>query len=245
MSCENSATCENVSRAKSPLKIAVAISLAIAAGTMLSTVDISAFETIASGHWLTGAFEEVQQRNTAAITSLERKAESFSRDLDFVVSRVGAAMRRNEDKSFDRFVQLYAEIAELKDKIALIQTARVTPPRAADPLLGGAEKRPDTSAEVSGLRTSLHELSNAHTGAVAAITRRLDRIEVMVGLSTDVTSSIADPLELKQARRRAIAKARKALPEPQVETTAERGHLFNVKPLTRQGMPLRLSRLAN
>jgi hypothetical protein len=249
MSCEKSATCPSHTRAKSPLKIALAISVAIAAGTVASTLDASIFETILNGRFLTGAFAEAQEHQAAAIASLERKTENFAKDLDFVASRVGTSMRRNEDQTFDRFAQLDAEVAELKNKITLIQTANVAP-RTADPLLGGSEKRSDSSAEVAGLRTSLHELSSAHTGAVAAITRRLDRIEVMVGLSTDVVSSVANQLELRRSRRKAIAKLRKPVPVPQAEAAAdgnhpERGHLFNVKPIGRQGTPLRVSKLAN
>jgi hypothetical protein len=110
---------------------------------------------------------------------------------------------------------------------------------------------------VTGLRTSLHDLSAAHTGAVAAITRRLDRIEVMVGLATDMTSSVADPAAQKARRAVAVTKQAKKPTPPVVETDSpipasapaasvarpERGHLFNVKPLSHQGAPLRISRL--
>ena len=61
---------------------------------------------------------------------------------------------------------------------------------------------------MTGLRSSLHDLSVAHPGAVAAITKRLDRIEVMVGLATDMTSSISDPAAQKV--RRAETAARQA-----------------------------------
>ena len=101
---------------------------------------------------------------------------------------------------------------------------------------------------MTGLRSSLHDLSAAHTGAVAAITRRLDRIEVMVGLSTDMTSSVADPAAQKAARakrpgsRRPPAKHASGRGACRV-ARPERGHLFNVKPLSQQGAPLRMSRL--
>ena len=99
-----------------------------------------------------------------------------------------------------------------------------------------------------GLRTSLSDLSAAHSGAVAAITKRLDRIEVMVGISTDMVSSVADPAA-RQAARKANRKPAPvsvpAEPAPAQQSAArpERGHLFNVKPVSQQGTPLRLSRL--
>jgi hypothetical protein len=54
---------------------------------------------------------------------------------------------------------------------------------------------------VTGLRSSLHDLDAAHTGAVTAINKRLERIEVMVGLTTDMTSSVSDPARKGPARR--------------------------------------------
>jgi hypothetical protein len=243
-------TCPDERRTASPLKIAIVICAAVAAGAALGTIDASTVEAIASGRFLTAPLAEAQQRNTTAIAALERKSENFAKDLDFVVSRIGASVRRNEDQTSDRLVKLDAEIAELKDTIALMHTARLSPSRAADPLLG-SERRAEAS-EVTGLRSSLNDLAAAHHGAVAEITKRLDRIEVMVGLSTDVVSSVADPLELKRARRKAFAERTKKLHatpaklEQAAEGNAarpERGHLFNVKPISQQGAPLRLSRL--
>ena len=77
----------------------------------------------------------------------------------------------------------------------------------------------------------------------------------MVGLSTDVTSSVANPLERRHERRRMLA--RKAGQEAEDRPAgaadgkhggarlraAERGHMFNVKPISQQGAPLRMSRL--
>ena len=246
----------SAARSKSPLATAIAISFAIASGAVLGTVDSSTFDEITSGKWLTRPFEETQQRNTATIATLDSKVGGIVKDIDFIASRVSASIRRNEDQAADRLSRLDAEIAELRERFASMQAVHLAP-RASDALLGNVEPaRPaDENGEISGLRSSLHELANAHEGAVAAITKRLDRIEVMVGLSTDVTSSVADPLQQQKARRATFAAkpARKhATPAaaPQVETTAERsaprperGHIFNIKPASQQTAPLRLSRL--
>jgi hypothetical protein len=231
---------------KSPILAAVGISLSIALGCSLGSLDMAQVEEVATGQFLIRPLAEAQQRNAAAITTLEHTVGSISRDIDFVTARVSATIRRNEDQAHDRFAHLDAEIAALKDRIAGIQHARVAPVQAAQP--------PEPLQDVSGLRTSLHDLSAAHTGAVTAINKRLERIEVMVGLSTDMTSSVADPAGRK-ARRAESAKQTKK--QPPVETAApipvaapaanvarpERGHLFNVKPLSHQGAPLRMSRL--
>ena len=76
----------------------------------------------------------------------------------------------------------------------------------------------------------------------------------MVGLATDMTSSVADPAAQK-ARRVAATKQAKKQHRPSRRTRRfrsapaasvarpERGHLFNVKPISQQGAPLRISRL--
>ncbi len=218
-------------RARSPLGMALFISFAIAAGTVVSTLDASIFDDITSGKWLTRSFSEGQERNMAAIASLEQSVSAIGRDIDFFAARLGDSIRRSEDLNHDRFAQIEARIAALKERVG----ARLAPPS-------------ETSSDVMGLRTSLNDLAAAHTGAVAAITRRLDRIEVMVGISTDMVSSVADPAARQAARKAtrkpsAVSVPIDTAPAEQRAARPERGHLFNVKPVSQQGVPLRLSRL--
>jgi uncharacterized protein YoxC len=227
---------------KSPIFAAVGISLAIALGSIISSLDMAQLEEVATGQFLTRPLAEAQQRNAAAITALEHTVGAVSKDIDFVTARVSATIRRNEDQAYDRFAHLDAEITALKDRIAGIQNARLAPAPAAQP-----------PQDVSGLRSSLHDLNAAHTGAVTAINKRLERIEIMVGLATDMTSSVSDPAAkvrrtetaARQARKQAQAESA-AIPVSAPATNVarpERGHLFNVKPLSQQGAPLRMSRL--
>jgi hypothetical protein len=129
-----------------------------------------------------------------------------------------------------------ARLAALKESVRT-QAGHTTPAAAAD-----------LSGDVTGLRASLNDLAATHTGAVAAMTRRLARIEVMVGISTDMVSSVADPAA-RQAARKAMRKPAMAFvpaePAPAEQSAArpQRGHLFNVKPVSQQGGLLRLSRL--
>ena len=235
---------------KSPILAAIGISLTIAIGSMIGTLDLAQVEDVTSGRFLTRPLAEAQQRNTLAIVTIENTLGAISKDLDFVSKRVSAAMHRNEDHVSDRFAHLDAEIAALKDKIAGIQHAHVAP--------SATEPQPQPSNEIVGLRSSLNDLATAHSSALSAMAKRLERIEVTVGLTTDVMSSVADPAARKAARSAETAKqAKKAAPvHPAVSTPAptnpvtsqnvarpERGHLFNVKPLSQQGAPLRLSRL--
>lgn len=253
--CEQSDVCPAfVARSKSPLKLAIYICLAIALGAVGTTLDLSVFDDIVSGKWLTASLEAAQQRNTAAVAALESKVDAIVKDVDFVASRVNVSARRNEDQARDRFVALDAEIVALKQKLASVQLL-AQPRRTADALLGTVEKSSADASDMVGLRSSLHDLAASQHGAVAAITKRLDRIEILVGMSTDTTSSVADPRERQHARRKAIAEKQSKKPAaaqaaPQAETTAERsvarpdrGHLFNVKPISQQGAPLRMSRL--
>jgi hypothetical protein len=254
--CEKSNVCPAfAARAKSPLTLAIYICLAIAIGAVGTTIDPAVYADIVSGKWLTASLEAAQQRNTAAVAALETKVDAIVKDVDFVASRVNVSIRRNEDQAFDRFVGLDAEIAALKEKLESVQALYAQPRRMADALLGTVEKSSVDANDVVGLRSSLHDLAVSQHGAVAAITKRLDRIEIMVGMATDMTSSVADPLERRQARRKALAEKMSKKPviapaAPWIETTAERnvarpdrGHLFNVKPISQQGAPLRMSRL--
>lgn len=238
--------------ARSPILAAVGISFAIAVGSMLATTDVATVTDALTGQWLTRPLAEAQQRNAAAIAALEKTVGAVTRDIDFVAARVGDSIRRGEEQTSDRIAHLDAEIAALKDRIAGIQSARLAP-RASDTLPGIehlSARLTDASGDVSGLRSSLHELAAAHGGAVAAIGKRLDRIEVMVGISTDMTSSVADPVARKAELRAAAAKlARKPVPAaaPQAEVPTERsahperGHIFTVKPVS-QTAPLRGSK---
>ncbi len=125
-------------------------------------------------------FAQAQERNTAAIASLEQNVGAIGKDIDFVAARVAETARRSEDLNRDRFAQIEARLAAMKERFGT-HAARTPAPAA------------DLSGDVIGLRTSLNDLAATHTGAVAAMTRRLDRIEVMVGISTDMVSSVADP----------------------------------------------------
>ena len=108
-----------------------------------------------------------------------------------------------------------------------------------------SEPQRDVSGDVTGLRSSLHDLSLAHSGAVAAITRRLDRIEVKVGLTTDMTSSVSEASAQKNARAKPAKKQNAPNEADAAQSVArpERGHIFNLKPISQQGAPLRLSKL--
>jgi hypothetical protein len=224
--------------AKSPILAAIGISLAIAAGSIIGTLDMATVEDMATGKILTRPLAETQQRNTLAIVALENTVGAITRDIDFVASRVSASVRYGEEQTSDRFAQLDAEIAALKDKIAGIQHARVAPVRVSEP-------QHDMSGDLTGLRSSLNDLSLAHSGAVAAITRRLDRIEVKVGLATDVVPSVSEASAQKHARAKPAK--RQSVPNESDTTQSvarpERGHIFNLKPISQQGAPLRLSKL--
>ena len=229
----------------SPFKLALGISLAIATGSILTTLDSPIFNEITSGRFLIRPFIETQARNTAAIASIDDRVGALTKDLDFISSRVSASVRRNEDQTFDRLAHLDAEIAALKERMAVMQTARLSPRTEPAPAPAPSNE------QVSGLRSSLNELSSSHQGAVSAITRRLDRLEVMIGMSTDTASSAADPEERQRVRRESLVKAKKV--KPAVEQTSaapvagqtgvrpERGHIFNMKPISQQPTPLRVS----
>jgi hypothetical protein len=214
---------------------ALGLSLAIGFGAVLGTTDIATIEDAVTGKWLTRAYTETQQGHTVAIAALEHSTGGMTRELDFVASRAGAAMRRNEDKTAERFAQVDAEIATLKEKLAGVQLTQLITSRVDTPLGSPAANDP-------GLRSSLTELTAAHHSSVAAITRRLDRIEVKVGLSTDVTAPVAS---MRKTIRRAVRVRRPpVLPpnDPVVSSPLDRGHLFNVRPVSQRG-PLRLSKL--
>src|SRR5581483_9306696 len=211
---------------KSPIFAALGICLVIGLGAVLGSTDTATLADAFTGKWLTQPFTDTQQSHTVAIAAVKQGLGNLSRDLDFVATRVATAIERNADRSSDHLATLDNEIANLKSKIAALQGVRPSTPVAVS-----------ESGDILGLRTSLHDLASAHTTAVAALTKRLDRIEVKIGLSSDVTSSVSRPA---RRSRRAVARPRRPAVRPAVETDAapatrpERGHLFNVKPLSDQ-----------
>lgn len=227
--------------AKSPILAAIGLSLAIGLGAVLVTTDVATLEDAVTGKWLTRAYTETQQAHTVAIAALERALGGVTRDLDFVASRASAA-RRNGDRTSERLAQIDAEIAALKDKLTGVQLTQLISSRAEAPLGASA------AATDAGLRSSLNELTSAHHSSVAAITRRLDRIEVKVGLSTDVGSTAADTSVRKNIRR-TVKLRRPRLAPPTSDTTIssplrlDQGHLFTIKPVSQQRRPMRLTRL--
>src|SRR5690349_2225158 len=154
--------------AKSPIFAALGICLVIGLGAVLGSTDTATLADAFTGKWLTQPFTDTQQSHTVAIAALEQGLGNISRDIDFVATRVATAIERNADRTSDRFAALDNEIAALKSKIAVLQGARPGVPVAAD------------TSDMIGLRTSLHDLASAHTTAVAALTKRLDRIEVKI-----------------------------------------------------------------
>jgi hypothetical protein len=237
--------------ARSPILAAVGLSLAIAAGSIVSTIDMQQVEDFATGQWFTRPLAEAQQRHTLAIAHLQNTVSAITKDIDFVAGRVSSSMRHNEERTSDRLAYLDAEIAELKDKIAGIQQTRAAPARAPEP-------QREANADVIGLRLSLTELADAHGSAIAAITKRLQRIEVSVGLTTDMVSSVSNPSrraevakQAKQAKKqtalRPAAPSQAAPPPaapandaaPATVARPDRGHIFNIKPISEQGAPLK------
>jgi hypothetical protein len=101
-----------------------------------------------------------------------------------------------------------------------------------------------SASDASGLRSSLTDLTSAHRSSVAAITRRLDRIEVKVGISTDVGAPVASSGARKTVRRTVRVRRPPVFPssDPVVSSPLDRGHLFNVRPVSQRG-PLRMSKL--
>jgi hypothetical protein len=206
---------------------------------VLGTTDIATLQDAVSGQWLTRPYAETQQGHTVAIAALESSIGGVSRDIDFVASRADAAVRRSEDRTAGRLAQIDTEIAALKEKLLGVQLTQLISSRTDTLGVPAAN-------DATGLRSSLTELTAAHHNSVAAITRRLDRIEVKVGLSTDVTAPVAS--SARKMVRRAVRMRRPTVPPPTDTTWSsplrlDQGHLFNVKPVSQQRRPLRLTKL--
>src|SRR5581483_9729066 len=138
--------------AKSPIFAALGICLVIGLGAVLGSTDSATLAEALTGKWLTQPFTDTQQSHTVAIAALEQGLGGISRDIDFVASRVGAAIERNADRTSDRFASLDNEIAALKSKIAALQGTR---PAAVAPVASS------DASDILGLRTSLHDLASA------------------------------------------------------------------------------------
>ncbi len=212
---------------RSPLAAALLICFSVAAGTVFTTLDSPIFDEITSGRWLTGAFSQAQERNTSSIANLERNVGALTTDIDFVAGRMHASAKRSDDLALVRFTQIDAALAAMDEKIAKLQLDRlVSSPVAA-------------KTEDGGLRSSLHELA-AHSSALTAITKRLDRIEVKVGMSTDTD---AEPVARHAARRKATAARKPAQTEQSPDLMAQTERLLGLRPAGKPNKSLRVSTL--
>jgi hypothetical protein len=225
----------------SPVLLAIGISCAIALGSVIATLDYAQVEDVVTGQFLTRPLTEGQLHNAAAIARLEQTVGAVSKDIDFVTERVSTSMRRSESQTVERLAGLEAEIATLKNQLAGIQHARVAVPAAApapirtEPLFSAA--MPNDMFDMSSLRSSLNDLGASHTSAIAAITKRLDKIETQIGGSTD-TAPVAD----STPTRRKVVTPRKAAPAAQPvrqDLMTDR----NAAPALKPAAPLRLSKL--
>jgi hypothetical protein len=216
-------------RAKSPLAAAILISLAIAAAAVLCSLDSPIFDEITSGRWLTRSLSEAQARNTMAIAKLEHDIGSATSDIDFIAARLAAAIDRNDTTTRDRLAEIDARVTAIKERI-VAQAAQSPAPQTTD------------ASDVVGLRKSLHELAAAQSGSVAEIDKRLNRIERLVGISTDVISS-TDPVR-RRARHSLLKDSTPRTDLAQGPGKAEpAGHIFDLRPVSLQTAPLRLSKL--
>jgi hypothetical protein len=226
---------------KSPVLAAIGISCAIALGSVIATLDTAQVEDVVTGQFLTRPLTEGQLRNAAAISRLEHTVGAVSKDIDFVTERVSTSMRRSESQTVERLAGLEAEIASLKNQLAGIQHARVAVPAAApvplrtEPLFAAA--MPNDMFDMSSLRSSLNDLGASHNSAIAAITKRLDKIETQIGGSTD-TAPVAD---IAPTRRKVVT-PRKTAPAAQPvrhDVMTDR----SPSPAFKPAAPLRLSKL--
>lgn len=231
---------------KSPILLAIGISCAIALGSAAARLDYAQIEDVATGQFLTRPLTEGPLRNAAAISRLEGTVGAISKDIDFVTERVSTSIRRNESQTGERLASLEGEIAALKDQLAGIQHARIAAPAAPTPVVAAPIRTPEPllSAatpsdmfDMGSLRSSLSDLSSAHNNAIAAITRRLDKIETQMGASTDTA-----PVANSAPPRRKVVSPRKSAPAAQPVR-----HDFmtdrNAFPGSRPAAPLRLSKL--
>jgi len=232
---------------KSPVLAAIGISCAIAFGSLIGTLDYAQVEDVVTGRFITGPLTEAQLRNTAAISRLEHTVGAVSRDIDFVTERVGTSMRRNENQTVERLASLEGEIAALKDQLAGMQHARVAAPattpapapapiRTPEPLFGAAT--PSDMFDMGSLRSSLNDLSAAHTSAIAAITKRLDKIETQMGGGTDTA-----PVANSAPPRRKVVAPRKVTPPAQPVRQDFMTDRSPFVPGFKPAAPLRLSKL--
>jgi uncharacterized small protein (DUF1192 family) len=216
-------TSDTTAGVKSPLGTALLISFAIAAGTVLTTLDSPIFDEITSGRWLTRPFSQAQERNTASIAELEHGVGALATDLDFVTERVRASIRRGDDLALHRLTQMDATIAALNERIDTLQSSRAV--------------KNTTEPADAALRPSFDVIS-AHSSALAAITKRLDRIEVRVGMSTDEPDA-----PVRHAARRKVHTAPQIAAEPPSLLVRTERVLLNLRPSSKPTKPLRVSTL--
>jgi hypothetical protein len=197
---------------RSPFAGAVLISCSVAAGALLATVSGGADMPV----------EKVER-----IAKLEARIDAMNRDIDFVAARMGDSINRNENSAVNRFTQIDTTFARLTARLDGARSDRMVSAPAAG------------KANDSVLRPSMNELAAAQS-AISEITKRLDRIEVRVGMSTDT-----EPQRVRHVARRKAVIARKAV-EPSIDLVAQTERiLLNLRPApaAKPGKTLRVSTL--
>ena len=140
-------------------------------------------------------------------------------------------------------------MAALKTQIAAVQAIKSKPVPTAEAItsrLDGVDTGlSDARNEVAGLRSSLHDLACAQRGEIAALTKRLEKIETKMAARADLTGSIPrkpaskmkaakKPKPAEPPKEAANVVPPKAAPPPPAPET-QPGHVVDVK---QQAVPI-------
>ncbi|HVY59883.1 MAG TPA: hypothetical protein VHA77_18675 [Xanthobacteraceae bacterium] len=186
----------------SPIILAGCLALAVGAGAFLSLSGTSGFDAALKYANLDTLLDTVglsrssiattEQKQADTISRLDRGMDALSAQVAVLTSKMEAAGLGDADQRLSR---LDTDVGHLKDQIAAIQTAQ------DDPFTLEGSK-----VDATMLRSSIDELSARSNSQIAAVNKRLDRIEMIVAGRAEVTGSIsAPPSQRKRTHRAGIS----------------------------------------
>jgi len=144
----------------------------------------------------------------ADIMALKSGIDNLAAETGYLDLRVEAVARRTEAATNEGFAKLNADIHALKSEIADMRALQGELLLSKSPLAGrldGFEAGLTVAEkEITGLRSSLDGFATTNRGAFAAITKRLDKIESVIG-GSDMTGSLPRQPARKRSYRASVA----------------------------------------
>lgn len=173
------------------LLAAVGLALAVTGGATLSGLATGALQAAvrSTGFGQGETLESEQRRQARSVASLEARLAQLSDQIGGLARHSAAAAATGEARAQEQLARLESEIAALRTELQIQRSAvaqTVAPDGPADP---HATALAQAGIGLAALRSSFDERDRARGEQIAAVARRIDRLEQMM-IAPEATGSI-------------------------------------------------------